>query len=457
MTLGKTLLKHLLNVKDAVIEGYELVDDEQGVKSLYIDLHPTKAHADRCPVCGKRCAGYDQPNKTPTVWRHLDFTGIRVFLRHRTRRVQCPEHGVVTASVPWAFDQSCFTTAFDMTVGWLSKELSKSAIATYMRIDWKTVGRCINRVLKVLEPDSSSRLDNLVRIGIDETSRTKGHNYITVVVNHDTNTVVWAKEGHSAEVLNSFFDELTDAQKQSIKYVTCDGAQWIKTVVEKRIPHAVRCLDRFHVAQWATDFIDKLRCKLWREQSILSASLTKEAKMNEALTKDERDAKLELARAVKKAADDVKGAMYVFGKSQENLTEKQLIKQQMLFARHPTLEKAYRYKEQLKEVFNFATSKLAEAALKAWYYSASHCHIPEIKELAKKVWRHRAAIINTVEHKLSNARIEANNTKIKLIIRKAYGFRNIESLISMVKLICSNLSIPLPNTPEWFKVFKCGH
>ena len=49
---------------------------------------------------------------------------------------------------------------------------------------------------------------------------------------------------------------------------------------------------------------------------------------------------------------------------------------------------------------------------------------------------------------MSNARIEATNNKIKLIIRRSYGFRNIQNMIDMVLLICSNLRVPLPNRPQ---------
>ena len=46
---------------------------------------------------------------------------------------------------------------------------------------------------------------------------------------------------------------------------------------------------------------------------------------------------------------------------------------------------------------------------------------------------------------MRNARIEAINNKIKLIIRKAYGFRNIQNMLDMVYHVCSNLHIPVPN------------
>ena len=57
---------------------------------------------------------------------------------------------------------------------------------------------------------------------------------------------------------------------------------------------------------------------------------------------------------------------------------------------------------------------------------------------------HKDHILKTIQLGLSNARIEAINNKIKLIIRKAYGFRNIQNMLDMVYLVCSNLPISLP-------------
>ena len=98
---------------------------------------------------------------------------------------------------------------------------------------WETVGRCVNRALHDLEPERSRRLDGLVNIGIDETSYKKGHKYITVIVNHDTNTVVWASEGHGKSVLEKFYKQLTPEQLSSIKVVTGDGAKWITECVNE--------------------------------------------------------------------------------------------------------------------------------------------------------------------------------------------------------------------------------
>ena len=160
---------------------------------------------------------------TQNRWRGLDFGGIKIYLQASVPRTRCPKHGVRTASVPWAFPGARFTKDFDYTATWMGKYLSRSALSRYMRIDWETVGRCITRAHNDIEPDVHVRFDGPVNIGIDETSYQKGHKYITVVVNHDTNTVVWAGKDHGKSVLEKFLKLLTEEQRAPVQVVTGDG------------------------------------------------------------------------------------------------------------------------------------------------------------------------------------------------------------------------------------------
>ncbi len=195
MASANTLCKKLLNVKTAVITGRDFFTDTDGVKHIRIKARSNKWHEDDCPFCHKRCKRYDCQNDAPRIWRELDWDGALVEVEYRTHRIECPEHGVLVADVPWAYPVSGFTRDFDLTAAWLAVYLPRSVLSEHMRIDWETVGRCVNRALNGIEPERSRRLDNLVKIGIDETSYKKGHKYITVIVNHDTNTVVWAAQG----------------------------------------------------------------------------------------------------------------------------------------------------------------------------------------------------------------------------------------------------------------------
>lgn len=216
-----------------LIENFNLYSDEDGVKHIRIKARPNKWHENDCPFCHKSCPAYDKHSSKPTTWRGLDWGGILVEVEYQTHRIICLEHGVYVAEVPWAYPGSRFTKDFDLTVAWFASYLPRSTTSYFMRVDWETVGRCVNRALHDLEPERSRRLDGLVNIGIDETSYKKGHKYITVIVNHDTNTVVWASEGHGKSVLEKFYKQLTPEQLSSIKVVTGDGAKWITECVNE--------------------------------------------------------------------------------------------------------------------------------------------------------------------------------------------------------------------------------
>ena len=129
MASANTLCKKLLNVKNTVVESHDFYSDKDGVVHLRIKARPSAWHRDDCPFCGRRYPGYDRPVKNRKVWRGLDFGGILVEIEADTHRIHCPEHGVVTAAVPWAYPGSSFTRDFDLTVTWLAEYLSRSAVA----------------------------------------------------------------------------------------------------------------------------------------------------------------------------------------------------------------------------------------------------------------------------------------------------------------------------------------
>ena len=187
----------------------------------------------------------------------MGTTGIQI--EACAPRIKCPEHGVIVARVPWARHGSDFTYDFETAVTWLTLHATAQDVADYFRIKWDTVGSIAKRVQESLEKDQPSRFDDLEEIGIDETSYKKGHKYMTVVINHKTGNLIWAKKGHGKEVLTEFFKELTEEQCAKIKYVTADGARWIADCVKEYCPNATRCIDPFHVVSWANDSLDEVR------------------------------------------------------------------------------------------------------------------------------------------------------------------------------------------------------
>lgn len=446
-----SVLKHFFHVNDdAVIDDMEMKQDAEGVKSVYIDVHPYKRYLHRCPHCGKRCPGYDMTSPEPRTWRALDCAGILVYLRYAPPRVCCPDHGVVTSAVPWAFPDSRFTKEFDLQVAWLAKYQTQSSVREFMRIDWRTVGRCVARAQQHLDPDGDKRrLNGLVSIGVDETSYRKGHKYMTVVVNHDTGEVVWVHDKHGKTVFEQFFKDLTPEQRSSIRYVTGDGAKWIDECLAEYAPQATRCVDPFHVVQWAGDALNAVRVEQWQALRIEARALLAELKKEKSIDKASETAKdlKKKHEEQEQLAKDIKGSTYALGKAPENLTQSQVERLTLVAKSQPRLFRAYGLKEQLRLILKMPFEE-AEFWLKKWHWRASHSRIQAFRDLADKIKRHRTNILNTIKYGLSNARIEAINNKIGVLVRRSYGFRKVENMFAFIKLMCSNIEIPLPNRPK---------
>ena len=422
-----SLLKKILGVKGIVIEGAEF-EKEAGKETLVIDARPTKYESCRCPICGRKCALYDQ-GKGERRWRSLDIgNGLPVVIEAKAPRIRCEKHGVLVQRFPWARHRAKFTKAFEDTGVWLSLHASRKTVAEYLRVSWDTVGSMVSRVEAELSA-GRNRFSHPVRIGIDETSYKKGHKYITVIVDHDTNTVIWVGKKHGKSVLESFFGELTEEQKQSIRFVTGDGARWIKDTVMAHCPNATFCIDPFHVVSWMTEVLDQVRREEWNKAR---ADLTKETKVQNGKTPK-----------AKKKVDLMKTSKYPLLMNPDSLSEAYQAKLSQILLENRRLATAYRLKEELRLIFKLKPEEVRPALMK-WRRRAWSSRNPLLVELQKKIKRHMDAIVATVEHGLSNARIEATNNKIKLTVRMAYGFRNIDNLIAMIMLRCGGLSVALP-------------
>lgn len=255
-------VKNLIGYTDIEVLDFRIEADkyhpEQDVFIARIEL--MKEAQFRCPVCGQICKKYDRL-KDVKRWRSLDLSKNKFFIESNNPRCICPEHGVLKCFVPWAFKDSDYTRAFELQVAYAAAKMPTNLVSKLYRIKWGTVGSCVRRVQKAVVLDVWS-FHGLKKIAIDETSYKKGHKYITVVQNLETNEIIWAKDGHGDEILSIFFEMLSQEQRDAIEYVCADGAKWITRQVEKYCKNAVRCVDPFHVVGWATETLDNVRKRL---------------------------------------------------------------------------------------------------------------------------------------------------------------------------------------------------
>ena len=295
---------------------------------------------------------------------------LQVWLRYKGLRIICREHGVHREPVPWAVHGSRFTKDFEQQVTWLGLNMSKKAMATFMKIDWATVGRCISRCRERIEPHPEERLHGLVNIAVDETSYRTGHKYITVIINQDTCSVVWAHEGHGKEVLMKFFDALTPEQLKAIKTVSGDGARWIDACIKERIPHATRCVDSFHVVTWAMEVVDKLRLNFAAERRAQAKSW-------------EQKGCSEISEQIRQEGQKIKATKYVAGQRPEHLTEKQKERRMWLETWCPDLYIAINYRDCLSKLVGRSEADKIQENLNIWQNLARKSRIPEIRALGE--------------------------------------------------------------------------
>jgi transposase len=410
--LGANVWRRIVGVdRQTVIEG---VDVDEELNAVVVHVRPRRSTKRRCGRCGSRAPGYDR-GEGRRRWRSLDLGTVMCFLEADAPRVKCPAHGPTVAQVPWARHGAGHTRDFDDMVAWLVTHTAKSTICELLRVAWRTVGAVIARVVA----DGQAARDpfcGLRRIGIDEISYKRGHRYLTVVVDHDSGRLVWAAVGRDKKTLNSFFDLLGEERCQIVTCVTADGAEWIADVVAQRCKNATLCIDSFHVVQWATTALDDVRREVWNEAR---------------------------RAGMRGQASELKGCRYALWRNPEDLTERQEAKLAWVAKVNTRLYRAYLLKEQLRLAIR-TKGIVSLTLLETWLAWASRSRLPAFVELARKVRKNQAGIEAAMMLNVSNALIESTNTKLRVLHRMAFGFKEPEHLIALALLDRGGYCPPLP-------------
>jgi transposase len=348
-----------------------------------------------CPKCDAKCSGYDHRQRE---WRHLDTCQFKTILVADIPRVSCPEHGVVSISVPWAEPGSRFTAMFEtLVIAWL-RDASMSAVARRMRISWDQVDgimtRAVRRGLRRRESTQATR------IGIDETSFKKRHKYVTVVADLDAPapTVLHVGEGRGQETLSAFYETLTTEAKQQIEAVSMDMWQAYIQATRAAMPDADKkiCFDKFHVAKHLGDAVDKVRRAEHR-----------------ALMKD--------------GDERLKGSKYLWLQNPDNMSEERW-DEQFSVLRTSALKtaRAWAVKEQAMTLWAYVRRGWALKAWKRLIGWMLRTRLEPVKRVGRMVKRHLWGIINAIVLKVTNAKMESINARIQRVKKMACGFRNMD-------------------------------
>jgi len=376
---------------------------------VVLGVRPTARRA-KCPHCGKS-QSCDRASKMRR-WRHLGIWGTEVWLEGPIRRFFCKRcRRTVTEEVAWARPGSNFTRRFEDAVGLLAQTTDRTTVHELFGIAWVTVGSIAERLVgEFLDPE---RLTRLRRIGVDEISFRKRHRYLTIVTDHDTGDVVWVAEGKSSDTLKGFFAMLGKETCDAIEIVTMDMSQAYQKAVRECLPGATIAFDHFHIAKLANEALSEVRRQLVRE--------TKPSDPD--------------------AAKDIKGTRWLVNYRLDNLPDKHVPKLAMLRPEQP-LGRAYLLKEQLLDSLRYGANHVRHG-LDSWMAWASRSRLEPFVRLGRTIRNHVEGIVAFVEKRVSNARAEGINNKVRLLSHRAYGFHSAASLIATIYLCCGGISLPV--------------
>ena len=408
-----TAFKRLLR-----LEGVNVTDVVFGATKITVEVALTRRRL-VCPHCGHKTVARYDTRPVQSRWRHLDHGVWQVEVTASLRRLACPSHGVVVEQVPFARPGANLTADLDDLLAWLATRMDKTSISRLCRVSWRTVGRACQRVVATeLDPD---RLDGLFRIGVDEISWRKHHKYLTLVVDHDRGCVVWGAKGKDAKTLDGFFDDLGEARSAQIQAVSLDlGPAFIKSVTAAgHAPQAIVCADPFHIVKLVGDALDEVRRALWQQLRLIPDP---------------------------EFAKDFKGCRWALLKNPDKLTDKQAAQLAALKRSRGGIWRAYEMKEQFRAIFAGDLNRdPAAKLLDAWCARAQRCRLAPFVKAAKTIRFRRDLILNAVEHGISNGRVEGLNTKVRLIIRRAYGFHTSDAALALVMLAAGPINLQLPH------------
>ena len=237
---------------------WEVVELEDVHEEQEVRVHIAHDGTDRlvCPECGCGCPGYDHRERR---WRHLDTMDYRTYLVCEVPRVRCPEHGVMTVTVPWSERLSRFTVRFEaLVIDWL-KEATVKSVHRLLGVSWNAIDGIKQRaVVRGLERREE---EELTHVCVDETSFKKRHDYVTVVSDHVGGKVIHVGEGRRQGTLDDWYGSLSDEQLHAIESVSMDMWPAYISSTLKHVPDGDKkiAFDRFHVARKISEAVDKVR------------------------------------------------------------------------------------------------------------------------------------------------------------------------------------------------------
>ena len=264
---NEDLFKIALNLEDPWF--ITLIDFSAEGRQLDIHVDFKSGSKFPCAKCGKpNSSVHDTIERT---WRHLNFFQFKTYIHCRVPRTKCEDCGVKQVKVPWARKGSGFTLLMDSLIVLMAQHMTVTAIAEMIDEHDTRIWRVLEHY--VMEARSHEDFSKVKSVGVDETSRAKGHKYVSVFIDLDKSRVIHVCEGKDASTIESFKTDLEqhNGSSKNINNFCCDMSPAFISGIENSFPNASITFDKFHVTKLMNEAVDKVR----REEQSQNALLKK--------------------------------------------------------------------------------------------------------------------------------------------------------------------------------------
>jgi transposase len=391
------------------------LDTERRPHELHLEVVADRGALFPCPQCQRACKAHDFESFT---WQHLNFFQHHCFITARVPRVECPDHGVKRAAVPWARPGSHFTLLFEQVALVLVREMPVLAAARFMGITdkrlWRIVEHYVRRAVAGLD------LGGVHAVGLDETASKRGHNYVTVFIDMDRRDrpVIFVTPGKGKACVAAFrtFMLAHGGEPTRLREVVCDMSPAFLAALAEGFPNAAVTVDWFHVVQLFTTAVDEVRKAEARSRMLPKAVRWAVLKAGErTLTEDQRIALAELENGGFATATAWRA------------------KEMLRWIRQAESPQAARWR--ITRFINHIGLGLEPTALLDPVRKALRTFAAQVERIVQR-W--------TSSH--SNARIEALNGLFQAARARARGYRNTATYITIVYLLGAQLPDILKST-----------
>jgi transposase len=333
-------------------------------------------------------------------WRHLNFFEHECYLHARVPRIKTPDNKVHLIMPHWSGLQNGFTLLFEALILQLSKGMPVHQVCQLVHISDHKVWSILDKYV-----DKTRGLNNysqVTKIGVDETSIAKGHDYVTLFVDLERKKTIFVAEGKDNSTVKAFVADLAQHQgsADNITDVSCDMSPAFIKGVKENLPEAKITFDKFHILKIINEAVDEVRRMEARDNPLL------------------------------------KGTRYIFLKNDKNLSQAQRNTKAalQLSKLNAKLFRALSLREAFQQLYAAPTESDFGMLLKRWYFWATHSRLKPMKKAAKTIKNHWDGILQWKKSQINNGILEGLNSVVQAAKRKArgYKFKHFKTIVYLI-------------------------